>query len=1116
MFSEAELNALSKWAKSHGVLIIGLGDPLQNAAKVPYDRTLSNGTTRREYQNSGIEDCVYMGAPMLTASLRVINMAQKTNFENLYGRLYATYVESTKHAAWDLGQYDDSLNTQDLIIEFYESPEVIFGTKIVDNVDLIAEARKKKGANSVAIIYDDTTESKYKNLDEEGITLVPYNDMQGREFDYVFVDVDWNKHSRLSTTYVSKYNAMRDFYTVTQRARIGGIVIDNSIKALLNIQQTASNAERNQIFEIDENQKSRFKADRLNALSGLPEKEGFNDALTGITVTPKAKPTKAVEILAAPVATPKPEVKPTPKPAEAPVAPAPSSGMGTPTSEEIPAELPKPIPAQPIVAPTSTSLLADNKVFYQWFNNPEGFTKFEKANTHSIFNIAAKISPSFVMKNTEYRIMVNTIASYIRNNGDLVSAVHGILQPLVQQEQDELASVLEQYIKTTPEIRVNPLYSNISVVSARFYNGEDFITVPLMLVDGIKSGFYRGKIKRNRKAEKGTRGEHVSLARFIAENPGVILSNPAVLAMSEEKRTQIIQSSDYAESTKELLLERGNLGKIGIVFTDEPYIAANRFNGYLFTDENGFILKDYDDVGLMFTQKRASLTDVVSYAKSMAYIKNPERFTNRDRNRYTTENLYKNPKEVAFRVMGLNTDSIPEKGKDGKFKVITEQFQILDHKNIGNFLKAVLTLANTQPKYFDIYDRLFDFINTFKTKQDRGDYNIVEQNAIWAKVGDQSYLFEATVEDNTTKLLVSTYNPESGEIVQIDKLETIPHIKNLFERYFNQETPEIQLVYRLYGFDKNNVPTENRVDSYVDPNDQIYFTFKGITLEDDVNEIFKNLELDGRNPYKNGIYLNVRGTAAYGEDSVWMAANTTNDLLETDVNEIVYSVYSIDENEIVPYDEEPQLSEFDIFVKNIIKLLEANGISGITEDTLKAMETSDDILIQLNHQFEVEAFEKNNSPLRTVLGIGENGDVTISHVMDYENFITWHDNETNQATPIDVTAFDSHKFIIYQTENGDYKILREENGKWEAVSFASYSSYNGLLGLFAESNEFSQKIVPLKDYVYSLIRPYNAASDAVAERATEYMYNNIADPDIAAIYEQINNYLLERLENREC
>ena len=119
-----------------------------------------------------------------------------------------------------------------------------------------------------------------------------------------------------------------------------------------------------------------------------------------------------------------------------------------------------------------------------------------------------------------------------------------------------------------------------------------------------------------------------------------------------------------------------------------------------------------------------------------------------------------------------------------------------------------------------------------------------------------------------------------------------------------------------------------------------------------------------------------------------MAANTTNDLLETDVNEIVYSVYSIDENEIVPYDEEPQLSEFDIFVKNIIKLLEANGISGITEDTLKAMETSDDILIQLNHQFEVEAFEKNNSPLRTVLGIGENGDVTISHVMDYENFIT--------------------------------------------------------------------------------------------------------------------------------
>lgn len=73
-----------------------------------------------------------------------------------------------------------------------------------------------------------------------------------------------------------------------------------------------------------------------------------------------------------------------------------------------------------------------------------------------------------------------------------------------------------------------------------------------------------------------------------------------------------------------------------------------------------------------------------------------------------------------------------------------------------------------------------------------------------------------------------------------------------------------------------------------------------------------------------------------------------------------------------------------------------------------------------------------------------------------------------------------------------------------------------MINLFNESNEFTQKILPLKDYIYSLVNPYNAASDAIAERATEYMYNNIADPDIAAIYEQINNYLLERLENNEC
>lgn len=127
---------------------------------------------------------------MLTASFRSANLAQKTNMENLYNRLYDVYVQSTKSGAWDAKQYDAALNSEELPIEFYEDTRVFLGTKIVDNANIIDEARKWKGKGSIAIIYDESSKVKYESVDESGITLVPYNDMQGREFDYVFVDVN--------------------------------------------------------------------------------------------------------------------------------------------------------------------------------------------------------------------------------------------------------------------------------------------------------------------------------------------------------------------------------------------------------------------------------------------------------------------------------------------------------------------------------------------------------------------------------------------------------------------------------------------------------------------------------------------------------------------------------------------------------------------------------------------------------------------------------------------------------------------------------------------------------------------------------------------------------------
>lgn len=163
----------------------------------------------------------------------------------------------------------------------------------------------------------------------------------------------------------------------------------------------------------------------------------------------------------------------------------------------------------------------------------------------------------------------------------------------------------------------------------------------------------------------------------------------------------------------------------------------------------------------------------------------------------------------------------------------------------------------------------------------------------------------------------------------IDRVESIPHLRNLFETYFDKAIPEIQLVYHVYGYEKNGAFKEDKVQVNVDPNDQIYYMFKGVTIDEADNDFFNSLEVDGRIPFKNGIYLNVKGTSAYGDDSVWMAANTSVQTLMTDIQSIVYSQYSIDDSDIVPYDEAPSGREQRItaLVDTALNFITSNSVT---------------------------------------------------------------------------------------------------------------------------------------------------------------------------------------------
>ena len=74
--------------------------------------------------------------------------------------------------------------------------------------------------------------------------------------------------------------------------------------------------------------------------------------------------------------------------------------------------------------------------------------------------------------------------------------------------------------------------------------------------------------------------------------------------------------------------------------------------------------------------------------------------------------------------------------------------------------------------------------------------------------------------------------------------------------------------------------------------------------------------------------------------------------------------------------------------------------------------------------------------------------------------------------------------------------------------------YNILIATEEDLQEDAASIIT--PYVYSLVTNYNPALNAIAEKAADYLYQNIANDQLRAIYEQINNYLQKRLKNSEC
>ena len=278
--SERELQILSHWASKNDIIIIGLGDRKQNRKR---EVGKNNNIIR-----SGIEDCVYISGPELTASIRNNNIAKQLNLEKLTV-LLNNVLDEYKRKPWLslkeldtlLEQYTKTESVPTRIVYYEEKGKSFVGEKFIKEnemmeyvnefVTLSTNLRKDlenedERKPKVLLITDKV--DKYLALEEKGVIVMNSNKAQGGEYDFVVIDKTFSKESN--------FEALQDFYTSISRSRIGTVIVGEELKGrlnFLNIEADSSIKDKPVSFVDDAESLKDWKEEILDFIDSVGDEE---------------------------------------------------------------------------------------------------------------------------------------------------------------------------------------------------------------------------------------------------------------------------------------------------------------------------------------------------------------------------------------------------------------------------------------------------------------------------------------------------------------------------------------------------------------------------------------------------------------------------------------------------------------------------------------------------------------------------------------------------------------------------------------------------------------------------------------------------------------------------
>ena len=657
-FNEVELKLLSEYAKKHDIFIIGLGDFKQTASK-------NEGTFKGETKmiSNGIEDFVSLRTPSPTASLRASNVAKLDNYNIINSILESVEREYSLHPEWSSANIDAELSkylSTPIDIKYHSEGKRIVGEKFVDSEDALRkEIERVKGLGSILIIADDT--SKYSAID--GVTIRPSTNVNGGEFDYVFVDKKWSDHND------SKFDLMRDLYTVSQRSTQATIMIDYGITNDLVI-NSKNSPESNAPYVMSEKEKTKFREWRLGPLNRIVPTENFEENTSyyrlrnvGSKGTPPPPPPPATggTPSGSPSSSSGQSTPSTPGPTnggnagQTPPPSAPSQVPGTqgPAAGIPPAPVNNPgsiIPqsnpeSQQTVPPVSDpnsgiqsesagtieeeiqKQIVEKKApmylgdFYSTIYDGESpnptFIAKEKSYQTSLYNfVNGRISDS------DYVKLISLISAIVRRNEDLkenssFNKIQRKFGPMTALFFADFQKHLKTYGYRLELRAISTSQSELYVVS-----GEDSheLRIYAGLVNSGKSGIYTGGFTQVRgpRYDKSNQTRRIKVSEIAGLYPGLhVGSQWGIITI---KDTDLIP-----DDLVEFLENQNNVGKTQILCTDDPLYTDKELGGLFRTTmklmPNGtpvqWAYADDHTVTLAGVQRALKPSEVLKYVVAM-------------------------------------------------------------------------------------------------------------------------------------------------------------------------------------------------------------------------------------------------------------------------------------------------------------------------------------------------------------------------------------------------------------------------------------------------------------------------------------------------------------------